>query len=247
MACRLLYLLVLHDGRGEVTNGSLCVVEHGDLTSSDVLDGDLPVPEPIDLAQRLVRRGRAEDPAPDAAGVAAAEPEERASRPAVAELGLEAGLGADDADVAGPVDAGGREEADHQVRAAHDVRLAVAGQAELPRAAHRGLHAGPVEPRRRALAPHEADVAARVRRVQRRHGRAVRDLLQQDVEGGAAGGGGDVVGLAEHRVVGREAEDGRPRRGDAPCHHGGEAFEAVGATRAPAKEVVADAVHPLSV
>nr|ACN26190.1 unknown [Zea mays] len=237
-------LSVLHDGRGQVSDGLPCVVEHGDLAGGDVPERDLAVPEPVHLAQRVVGRGGAEDPAPDAARVAAAEAEEGAAAAAVAERGLEPGLGAGDADVAGPLAARRRQQADHEARAPDGVRLGVARQPQLPRAPHRGLHAGAVEPRRGALAPHQLHLPTRVRRVQRRHGRPVRDLLQEHVE---AGGRGDVVRLPEHRVVGREAEDGGPRGGDAPRHHGAHALQAVGAARAPRQHVLAAAVHGLAV
>ena len=235
------YLVVLNDRRGEVTNGSLGVVQHGDLAGGDVLERDGPVPEPVDLVDGLLPRRRAEDPAPDAPGVAA-EAEEGAG-PAVAELGLEPGVGADDPDVAGPLDGGRREEPDEQVGAVELVALGVAGEAQLPAAAHRGLDAGAVEPGDGALAPDEPHVAGGVGGVERRDGRAVGDLLEEDVEGPA----GDVVRLPKHRVVGREPEDGGTRRGDAPGHHRREALQAVLAPGAPPEEVLAGAVQALAV
>lgn len=67
----------------------------------------------------------------------------------------------------------------------------------------------------------------------------MRHLLEEDVELS----GGDVVRLSEDGVVRREAEDGGPRRGDAPGDHSREPVEAVLAPGAPAQEVLAGAVH----
>jgi hypothetical protein len=235
------YLVVLNGRRGEVSNGLLGVVQHGDLAGGDVLERDCPVPESVDLVDRLLPRRRAEDPAPDAPGVAA-EAEEGAGA-AVAELGLEPGVRADDPDVAGPLDGRRREEPDEQVGAVDLVALAVPDEAHLPAAPHRGLDAGAVELGDGALAPDEPHVPGGVGGVQRRDGRAVGDLLEEDVEGAV----GHVVRLPEHRVVGREAEDRGARGGDAPGHHRREALQAVLAPGAPAEEVLAGAVHALAV
>jgi hypothetical protein len=81
--------------------------------------------------------------------------------------------------------------------------------------------------RRGALAPHEPHLPVSVRRVKRRHagGRCETCSTRTYVE--AAARGRDMLRLPEHWVVGREAEDGRTRRGDAPRHHDGETLQAV--------------------
>jgi hypothetical protein len=68
-------------------------------------------------------------------------------------------------------------------------------------------------------------------------------LLKEDMERPA----GDTVRLSEDRVVGREAEDGRPRRRDAPRHDRREPLQAVLAEGASVQVVASVAVDPFPV
>lgn len=56
-----------------------------------------------------------------------------------------------------------------------------------------------------------------------------------------------MVGLSKNGVVRREAEDGRPRRRDAPADDRREPLDGVAPLRAPPQVVFSDAVHSLAV
>ncbi len=68
-------------------------------------------------------------------------------------------------------------------------------------------------------------------------------LLEKNMEWSA----GDMVGLSKNGVVRREAEDGRPRRRDAPADDRREPLDGVAPLRAPPQVVFSDAVHSLAV